>query len=40
VLAFGVVGIFLGPTLVAVGFNLARRWTEARAAQQLPASDR
>lgn len=26
ILAFGFVGIFLGPTLLAVGFNLARRW--------------
>lgn len=40
VLAFGFVGVFLGPTLLAVGFNLVRRWTEARAAQQLPASGR
>jgi len=32
VLAFGFVGIFLGPTLLAVGFNLVRRWTETRAA--------
>jgi predicted PurR-regulated permease PerM len=31
VLAWGFVGIFLGPTLLAVGFNLARRWTERRA---------
>jgi predicted PurR-regulated permease PerM len=31
VLAFGFVGIFLGPALLAVGFNLTRRWTEARA---------
>jgi predicted PurR-regulated permease PerM len=31
VLAFGFVGIFLGPTLLAVGFNLVRRWTEHRA---------
>jgi predicted PurR-regulated permease PerM len=30
VLAFGFVGIFLGPTLLAVGFNLTRRWTEAK----------
>lgn len=37
VLAFGFVGIFLGPTLLAVGFNLARRWTEHRAAGELPA---
>jgi len=27
ILAFGFVGIFLGPTLLAVGFNLARQWT-------------
>lgn len=33
VLAFGFVGIFLGPTLIAVGYNLVRRWTEARAAR-------
>jgi len=26
ILTFGFVGIFLGPTLLAVGFNLARRW--------------
>jgi len=32
VLAFGFVGIFLGPTLLAVGFNLVRRWTETRPA--------
>lgn len=30
VLAFGFVGIFLGPVLLAVGFNLVRNWTEAR----------
>jgi predicted PurR-regulated permease PerM len=38
VLAFGFVGIFLGPTLLAVGFNLVRRWTETRAAAS-PAAD-
>jgi predicted PurR-regulated permease PerM len=27
VLAFGFVGIFIGPMLLAVGFNLARKWT-------------
>jgi predicted PurR-regulated permease PerM len=27
VLAFGFVGIFIGPTLLAVGFSLARKWT-------------
>ena len=36
VLAFGFVGIFLGPTLLAVGFNLVRRWTEARSGEQPP----
>lgn len=29
VLAFGFVGIFLGPVLLAVGFNLVRNWTQA-----------
>jgi len=33
ILAFGFVGIFLGPTLLAVGFNLVRRW----AAPEAPA---
>jgi predicted PurR-regulated permease PerM len=27
VLAFGFVGIFIGPTLLAVGFSLTRKWT-------------
>jgi predicted PurR-regulated permease PerM len=26
VLAFGFIGIFLGPTLLAVGYSLALRW--------------
>jgi predicted PurR-regulated permease PerM len=39
VLAWGFVGIFLGPTLLAVGFNLARRWTERRAGPLPPASE-
>lgn len=30
VLAFGFVGIFIGPTLLAVGFGLARKWTDSR----------
>jgi predicted PurR-regulated permease PerM len=37
VLAFGFVGIFLGPTLLAVGFNLVRRWTERRVPESPPA---
>lgn len=40
ILAFGFVGVFLGPTLLAVGFNLARRWVEVRAAPPPPASGR
>ena len=36
VLAFGFVGIFLGPTLLAVGFNLVRRWTEYKALERPP----
>ena len=40
ILAFGFVGIFLGPTLLAVGFNLARRWAapEAAAPGSTPAA--
>jgi len=34
VLAFGFVGIFLGPVLLAVGFNLARSWTEGKVQEQ------
>lgn len=30
VVAFGFIGIFLGPTLLAVGMNLAREWTAAK----------
>jgi len=33
VLAFGFIGIFLGPTLLAVGFRFVRRWA---ASQQAP----
>ena len=29
VLAFGFVGIFIGPTLLAVGFSLVQKWTSA-----------
>ena len=40
VLALGLAGIFLGPTLLGVGVNLARRRTEARAARLPPATGR
>ncbi len=33
VLAFGVIGVFLGPTLLAVGYSLAIEWTSATASQ-------
>ena len=33
ILAFGFVGIFIGPTLLAVGFNLVRNWTAERVVQ-------
>lgn len=33
VLAFGVIGVFLGPTLLAVGYSLAIEWTSATALQ-------
>ncbi len=36
VLAFGFVGIFLGPALLAVGFNLLKTWTETRAPEIQP----
>jgi predicted PurR-regulated permease PerM len=32
VLAFGVIGAFLGPTLLAVGYRLAIEWTAAEPA--------
>jgi len=35
VLAFGFVGIFLGPTLLAVGFNLVRTWTAERVEREI-----
>jgi len=38
VFAFGFVGVFLGPTLLALGYNFVRRWTEARAAAAPAAS--
>jgi predicted PurR-regulated permease PerM len=31
VLTFGFVGIFIGPTLLAVGFSLGRKWTASAA---------
>lgn len=33
ILAFGFVGIFLGPTLLAVGFNLVRRWAAPQSSE-------
>jgi len=36
VIAFGFVGIFIGPTLLAVGLAVAQRWTSPAAAHTLP----
>lgn len=36
VIAFGFVGIFIGPTLLAVGFALAQRWTRSSPAHTPP----
>lgn len=36
VLAFGFVGLFIGPTLLAVGFSLLRRWTSPGSDQLAP----
>ena len=28
-LTFGLIGVFLGPALLGIGFNLAKEWTQA-----------
>lgn len=38
-LAFGVIGVFLGPTLLAVGYRLATEWTAAGSAPTRNADD-
>jgi len=38
VVAFGFIGIFLGPTLLAVGLSLLQEFTSERAAKSAPAS--
>src|SRR5258708_38474884 len=40
VLPFGLVGIFLGPTLPAVGFGFVRRWAAPRADANEAAAER
>jgi predicted PurR-regulated permease PerM len=37
VLGFGVIGAFLGPTLLAVGYRLATEWTGDEAARPAPS---
>ena len=37
VLAFGFVGVFIGPVLLAIGFNLIRDWTVSRGVEPAPA---
>lgn len=39
VLAFGVIGAFLGPTLLALGYRLAIEWTTLRETAAPPSSD-
>ncbi|MBP7503375.1 MAG: AI-2E family transporter, partial [Aquabacterium sp.] len=34
VLAFGVIGVFLGPTLLALGYRLLSEWTTSAAPDQ------
>ncbi|HEX5786204.1 MAG TPA: AI-2E family transporter [Burkholderiaceae bacterium] len=36
VLAFGVIGVFLGPAMLAIGFRLTTEWTADSATQKLP----
>jgi predicted PurR-regulated permease PerM len=35
VIAFGFLGLFLGPTLLAVGYNILRDWTKVESAAQV-----
>ena len=37
-MAFGFIGVFLGPTLLAIGFQLLAAWTATRAVAPAPAS--
>ncbi|KAF0164334.1 MAG: putative permease [Rhodocyclaceae bacterium] len=39
-LAFGVIGVFLGPTLLAVGYRLATEWTAAESAPSVAAESK
>jgi predicted PurR-regulated permease PerM len=39
VLAFGFIGVFLGPTLLAVSYSLLRRWTAAATLAAAPPGD-
>jgi predicted PurR-regulated permease PerM len=39
-LAFGFIGVFLGPTLLAVGFRLVEAWGAAGRASDTPADER
>jgi predicted PurR-regulated permease PerM len=35
-LAFGLVGVFLGPTLLAVGYRVVEEWSSAQALLETP----
>jgi predicted PurR-regulated permease PerM len=39
-LAFGLLGAFLGPTLLAVVFSLAQEWSMVRPARGMPSAQR
>jgi predicted PurR-regulated permease PerM len=36
-LAFGFIGIFIGPVLLAVGFSLAKEWSNEETGPTAPA---
>lgn len=38
-MTFGLIGLFLGPTIHAVGFSLLDEWSSACAAESAPAAD-
>jgi predicted PurR-regulated permease PerM len=35
-LAFGFIGVFIGPTLLAVGYRLVKEWAAARHVASVP----
>lgn len=39
IVAFGLLGVFIGPTLLAVGYTLVREWSHSKELEGAPASD-